>query len=118
MELMIGIITVGGVIVTIVWFIRDIRRENSKILKTISAAQQSALEIQKSALEVQKYQTEILAKIEEGQRKGFQALEEGQRRGFQTLEEGQRKGFQALEEGLKYLADIFIAVSGKSKKET
>jgi len=44
--------TIAGV-VTIVWFIRDMRKENSKVLKR---------------------QEDILVKIEEGQRKGFEML--------------------------------------------
>ncbi|MDW8056456.1 MAG: hypothetical protein RMJ13_07100 [Elusimicrobiota bacterium] len=112
MEWLVAIITIVGGVVTIVWFVRDIRKENSKILKAILDTEKSALEIhkaaleiQKTALEVQREQSEILARIEEGQRRGFQALEEGQ-----------RKGFQALEEGLKYLADIVVAEGRRTRE--
>jgi len=49
-----GFMTVIVGIVTITWFIRDSRKQNSKELKN---------------------QTEILLKIEEGQRKGFESLQ-------------------------------------------
>ena len=60
MEWVVVVITVSAAIVSIVWFIKDIRKENSKVLKAL--------------LDAEKVQTEILAKIEEGQRKGFEAL--------------------------------------------
>ena len=60
MEWVVVVITVSAAIVTIVWFIKDIRKENSKVLKAL--------------LDAEKVQTEILAKIGEGQRKGFEAL--------------------------------------------
>ena len=49
----ITVITISAALVTIAWFARDIRKENSKVLKA---------------------QSEILAKIEIGQRKGFETL--------------------------------------------
>lgn len=52
-EIVFYITLIAG-IVTIVWFIRDTRKENSKILKQ---------------------QNEILVKIEEGQRRGFENLQ-------------------------------------------
>ncbi|MEW6557149.1 MAG: hypothetical protein AB1349_07330 [Elusimicrobiota bacterium] len=83
LEWLVAVITVIAGVVTIVWFVRDIRKENSKVLKAILNAQNSsveiqkeAIEIQKEAIEIQKGQTEILAKIEEGQRKGFAVLAE------------------------------------------
>jgi hypothetical protein len=60
MEWVITVITISAAVVTIVWFVRDIRKENSKVLKAI--------------LDTEKIQAEILAKIEEGQRKGFETL--------------------------------------------
>ena len=51
--------------VTIVWFIQDSRKKNSEVLKK---------------------QEEILYKIEEGQRKGFEMLEKSQRQGFVALQ--------------------------------
>ncbi|MEW6096752.1 MAG: hypothetical protein AB1567_09545 [bacterium] len=93
---MVAVITVSAAIVTIVWFVKDIRKENSKVLNAILDAQQRTLEIQQE-------EAEILAKIEEGQRKDFRVLEqtlvkleEGQRKGFQTLAEIETKGFDSL----------------------
>ncbi|ODS33180.1 MAG: hypothetical protein SCARUB_01658 [Candidatus Scalindua rubra] len=60
-----------GSSVAIAWFIRDVRRQNSKELKN----QSKLLEGQSKILSEQ---THILAKIEEGQRKGFETLEKGQ----------------------------------------
>lgn len=87
MEWLVAIITIVAGVVTIVWFVRDIRKENSKILKAI-------LDTEKSALEIQRGQSEILARIEEGQ----------------------RKGFQTLGEGLKYLADILVAEGVRTRE--
>ena len=67
MEWLVAVITVSAAVVTIVWFVKDIRKENSKVLKAILDAQQRALEIQRE-------EAQILAKIEEGQRKGFETL--------------------------------------------
>lgn len=55
MEWVISFVTLVVGVVTIIWFIRDVRKENSKMLKSI-------LDVQKS--------------IEEGQRKGFEKLAE------------------------------------------
>lgn len=85
MEWLVAVITVSAAVVTIVWFVKDIRKENSKVLKAILDAQQRALEIQSE-------EAQILAKIEEGQRKGFGILEQT----LAKLEEGQRKGFETL----------------------
>ena len=49
-------ITLVAGIVTIVWFVRDVRRQNSKELKN---------------------QSQILLRIEDGQRIGFESLKEG-----------------------------------------
>jgi hypothetical protein len=78
MEWLVAVITVSAAVVTIVWFVRDIRKENTKVLKAILDAQQRALEIQRE-------EAHILAKIEEGQRRGFQTLAEIESRGFETL---------------------------------
>jgi predicted small secreted protein len=85
MEWLVAVVTVCAAVVTIVWFVKDIRKENSKILKAILDAQQRALEIQQE-------EAHILAKIEEGQRKGFGILEQT----LAKIEEGQRKGFETL----------------------
>ena len=61
------VITVSAALVTIVWFVRDTGRENGRVLKTI-------LDAQKTAFEIQREESEILAKIEEGQRRGFETL--------------------------------------------
>ena len=88
MEWVITIITIAAAVVTIIWFVRDIRRENSKILKAILDTQnplleiqraslevhKTSLEIQKASLQILKEHGEILARIEEGQRKGFETL--------------------------------------------
>lgn len=85
-------ITISAAVVIIVWFVKDIRRENSKVFKAILDTQQraleiqrTALEIQRDALEIQRDEAQILAKIEDGQRKGFEKLAEIQVRGFETL---------------------------------
>lgn len=78
MEWVITVMTISAAVVTIVWFVRDIRKENSKVLKAI-------LDAQKVALEIQRKESEILAKIEEGQRKGFTTLAEIETKGFETL---------------------------------
>jgi hypothetical protein len=79
-------ISVCAAVVTIVWFVRDIRRENSKLLKAV--------------LDIERWQTQILAKMEEGQRRGFETLASIQSKGFETLASIQSKGFEVLEEGL------------------
>ena len=66
-EWLVAIVTVSAAVVTIVWFVKDIRKENSKVLKAILDAQQRALEIQRD-------EAQILVKVEEGQRKGFETL--------------------------------------------
>ena len=71
MEWVVVVITVSAAIVTIVWFVRDIRKENSKVLKAL--------------LDAEKVQTEILVKIEEGQRKGFETLAQISTNGFEAL---------------------------------
>ena len=52
MEHSITIVTLVTGIVTIIWFIRDVRKQNSKVLK--------------SMLDVQRGQADVLVKIEEG----------------------------------------------------
>ena len=100
-------------IVTITWFIRDTRKENSKVLKR----QEAILE----------NHTKILVKIEEGQRMGLVKIEEGQRIGFETLarilanqikilvkiEEGQRKGFETLARILENQTKILAKIEAK-----
>lgn len=55
MEWLVAFVTLVAGVVTIVWFIRDVRKENSKLLKAILDVQQ---------------------RIEEGQRQGFTTLAE------------------------------------------
>ncbi|MEW5692506.1 MAG: hypothetical protein AB1765_04350 [Candidatus Hydrogenedentota bacterium] len=69
MEWVITMMTLVAGCVTIAWFIRDVRKENSKILK-------SMLDVQKTSLDVQREMAQILVKIEEGQREGFRMLSE------------------------------------------
>jgi len=87
MEYTITFVTLIAGVITIIWFIRDVRKENSKVLKSV--------------LDVQKIQSEILVKIEEGQRKGFESMEKGQRKGFESMEKGQREGFQVLQKSFE-----------------
>ena len=51
--LVAGFMTLIAGVVTIIWFVRDVRKQNSKELKN---------------------QSEILRKVDEGQRKGFETL--------------------------------------------
>ncbi|MBI4648995.1 MAG: hypothetical protein HY738_21000 [Bacteroidia bacterium] len=84
-------------IVTIIWFIRDIRKENSKVLKSI-------LDVQKTQLEVQDRQSGILLKIEEGQRKGFESLEKGLenlQKGVEIMQQSMQKGLENLQKGVE-----------------
>ena len=80
MEWVIATMTIVAGGVTIIWFIRDVRKENSKVFKYLAQIQEKALEIQQEGLEIQQKQSEILAKIEQGQRKGFAAMEQGMER--------------------------------------
>jgi len=71
MELIITFITLVAGIVTIAWFIRDVRKQNSKELKNQSELLKNQsgilLQIQKSNEAIQKsleVQTKILEKIE------------------------------------------------------
>jgi hypothetical protein len=120
MEWLVAVMTICAAVVTIVWFVKDIRKENSKVLKAILDAQQGTLGIQKTALEIQKEEAEILS----GQSKLLAKTEEGQRKGFETLaqiltkiEEGQRKGFEKLAEiesrGFESLAQILVKVGAR-----
>lgn len=81
MEWTVTIVTIVVGVVTIIWFIRDVRKENSKILKSILDSQNSIAEIQKSALEVAKKQSEILERVCQI----LERIEIGQRTGFETL---------------------------------
>lgn len=78
MEWLVAVITIVAGVITVTWFVRDIRKENSKILRSL--------------FDVQTIHTKILEKIEEGQREGFKALSEISERtaeinerGFETL---------------------------------
>jgi len=87
-----GFMTVIAGIVTITWFIQDNRKENSKVLKR---------------------QEQILIKIEEGQRKGFEMLEKSQRKGFEMLEKSQRQGFESLQKSLEIQTKILERIEAK-----
>ncbi len=88
METLAIIATICATLITTIWFIRDVRKENSKVLKR---------------------QEEVLMKIEEGQRQGFTKLSED----LVTLAEISKKTAEILErvekgqeEGFKTLAKI------------
>ena len=79
MQWTISFVTLVAGVVTIVWFIRDMRKENSKVLKM---------------------QEDLLAKIEEGQRKGFEKLD---------------AGLERLGEMLLKQTEILAKINGKLK---
>jgi len=81
MEPIITFVTLVAGVVTIAWFIWDMRKENSKVLKRQEAT---------------------LLKIEEGQRKGFKTLSDD----FKTLSEGQLMMAKILENSQKILERI------------
>ncbi|MFQ5976392.1 MAG: hypothetical protein ACE5J5_08770, partial [Candidatus Hydrothermarchaeales archaeon] len=62
METLAIIATVCGTFISLVWFVREMRKENSQVLK-----RQEEILIR---------QQDILVKIEEGQRQGFIKLAE------------------------------------------
>lgn len=64
--LVAGFITVIGGIVTIVWFIKDSRKENSKVLKKIEEGQREGFKILAKILE---NSLKILERIEANTRK-------------------------------------------------
>jgi hypothetical protein len=74
-----------GTAITLVWFIRDMRRENGKILKAIYDGQREQSKIFAHV-------SEILARIEEGQREGFRKLAEI----LSRVEQGQREWSKAM----------------------
>jgi uncharacterized membrane-anchored protein YhcB (DUF1043 family) len=86
MEWVLTIITIVAGVVTIIWFIRDVRKENTKMLKAILDVQKTSLEVLKNSQEILKNSQEILVKIE-----------------------------QSVREGLKYLADILVAEGEKTR---
>ena len=93
------IITIIVGIITFIWFVRDVRKQNSKVLKD---------------------QSVILSKIEEGQRVGFVTLAEISERGSKTLaqslehiEESQNRGFETLAEILKGQSEILARIAVK-----
>ena len=91
----VAFISIIAGIVTIVWFIKDMRKENSKMLKI---------------------QAETLVKIEEGQRTGFQSLAEGQK----TMNEGQKsieKGLENIAKILENITKIFERITINLKKQ-
>lgn len=95
------IMTVIAGSVTIAWFIRDVRKQNSKILKEIEKGQMEGFERQEN----------ILLKVEEGQREGFKALPND----LVKIEEGQRKGFETLENGQQVMVKIQERIEGNTR---
>ncbi|MEW5692035.1 MAG: hypothetical protein AB1765_01920 [Candidatus Hydrogenedentota bacterium] len=105
MEWVITFVTLVAGCITIIWFIRDVRKENSKLLKSMFDVQKTSLDVQKTSLDVQKTSldvqrevAQILLKIEEGQREMTKILSEGQREMTKILE-SHREGFRVLSEG-------------------
>lgn len=90
-------IAVVGTVVSILWFLRDIRKQNGLILKSLA--------------EILLDQSKILQRIEEGQREGFRRMEEG----FRRMEEAQREGFKTLAQILRDVAEILRDVSKIAK---
>ena len=92
MEWLIAVITICAAVVTIIWFVRDIRKENSKVLKAILDAQKGTLEIQEEVAEIQQEMAKeqragfkVLAEIGERSSKALVAIAEINERGFETL---------------------------------
>ncbi len=54
-------------VITIIWFIIDMKKENSKVLKAILGVQETSVKVQQASLEA-------LRSIEEGQKSGFETL--------------------------------------------
>jgi len=65
-------------VITIIWFIIDTKKENSKVLKAI-------LDVQETSVRVQQASLEALKTIEEGQKSGFETLGKIQQTGFETM---------------------------------
>jgi ribosome recycling factor len=84
-EWLVAIVTIVAGVVTIIWFVRDVRKENGKTLKEILEVHKSSREILKSIHEDLKTIHEDFKMMREDQRKWFEKMEEGQRRGFETL---------------------------------
>ena len=67
MQWTISFVTLVAGVVTIVWFIRDVRKENNKVLKAIEEGQRKGYEKLDAVLEklgeMLLKQTEILARI-------------------------------------------------------
>jgi hypothetical protein len=104
MEWVLTIITIVAGAVTIIWFIRDVRKENTKMLKAILDVQKTSLEVHKTSLEVLKNSQEILKNSQEILVK----IE-------QSVREGQIKMEESIKEGLKYLADIIVAEGERTR---
>ncbi|MDI6641583.1 MAG: hypothetical protein QME68_04640 [Elusimicrobiota bacterium] len=60
---LITLITIVSGIITIVWFIRDVRKENSKILKAILESEQNQTTALEKISEMLLNQTKILERI-------------------------------------------------------
>ncbi len=67
--------TLGATAITLAWFIRDMKRENTKVLKRIEEGQREGF---KALSNDSKTLSNILVRIEEGQRKGFENSEKTQ----------------------------------------
>lgn len=78
--------TLGATAITLAWFIRDMKRENTKVLK----------------------------QIEEGQRKGFETLENGQERQSRLISDGLNKlsdGLNKLSEDNKIIVEASRSIA-------
>ena len=74
--------------VTIAWFIRDVRKQNSKVLRRQEA---------------------LLEKIEEGQRRGFAALLKGienMHKGIENMHKSMIEGNQKLQKSVEMIARL------------
>ena len=65
------LIAICASIITIIWFVRDVRKENSKVLKSQEAILVTHTDILVTHTDILVKHTDILVKIEEGQREGF-----------------------------------------------
>jgi len=55
-------------VITIIWFIIDTKKENSKVLKAILDVQETSVKVQQASSETLKASLEALKAIEEGQK--------------------------------------------------
>ncbi|MEW5693140.1 MAG: hypothetical protein AB1765_07575 [Candidatus Hydrogenedentota bacterium] len=116
MEWVITMITLVAGCVTIAWFIRDVRKENSKILKSMLDVQKTSLDVQKTSLDVQKTSLDVQKTSLDVQKTSLDVQNTSlnvQREVAQILvkiEEGQREGFRMLSEDMTKLGAILERV--------